>query len=166
MDIFVLDLLILSFKGNIINFYKAYFLCNKNLPENFPFYHEAFFPTKVWILFHYNAIFKDGILYWRHCSQRHVFLNLVKKDLMLLLLMLILILLLTIQVPGFWIWQVSEYARITQGSNYNTISLNRSEFMIIDRVLNMSHTIHSASSLYKLMSTYWEMGAFRTLQKA
>ena len=28
------------------------------------------------------------------------------------------------------------------------------EFTIIDRVLNMYHTINSARSLYKLMSTY------------
>ena len=28
-----------------------------------------------------------------------------------------------------------------------------SEFAIIDRVLNMSHTIHSAKSLYKLTNT-------------
>ena len=43
--------------------------------------------------------------------------------------------------------------------------LNMSEFAIIDRVLNMSHTMHSARSLYKLMNTYWEIGVFRTLPK-
>ena len=43
--------------------------------------------------------------------------------------------------------------------------LNMSEFAIIDRVLNMSHTMHSARSLYKLMNTYWEIGVFRTLSK-
>ena len=32
--------------------------------------------------------------------------------------------------------------------------LNMSEFTIIDRVLNMSNTMHSARSLYKLMNTY------------
>ena len=43
--------------------------------------------------------------------------------------------------------------------------LNMSEFTIKDRVLNMSHTMHSARSLYKLMNTYWEIGVFRTLSK-
>ena len=32
-----------------------------------------------------------------------------------------------------------------------------SEFTIIERVLNMYHTIHSVRSLYKLMSTYCEI---------
>ena len=32
-----------------------------------------------------------------------------------------------------------------------------SEFTIIDRVLNIYHTIYSARSLYKLMSTYSEI---------
>ena len=31
-----------------------------------------------------------------------------------------------------------------------------SEFTIIDRVLNVYHTIHSARSLYKVISTYRE----------
>ena len=52
-----------------------------------------------------------------------------------------------------------------KSSKYATIRLNMSEFMIIDRVLNMSHTMHSARSLYKLMSTYIEMDVFRTLSK-
>ena len=38
--------------------------------------------------------------------------------------------------------------------------LKMSEFMIINRLLNMYHTIHSVRSLKKLMSTYWEI--FRT----
>ena len=41
--------------------------------------------------------------------------------------------------------------------NRTWICLNMSEFSIIDSVLNISLTIHSARSLYKLMSTYWEM---------
>ena len=32
--------------------------------------------------------------------------------------------------------------------------VNISEFTIIDRVLNMYHTVHNAMSFYKLMSTY------------
>ena len=31
-------------------------------------------------------------------------------------------------------------------------------WIIIDRVLNMAHTVHRVRSLYSLMSTYWEMG--------
>ena len=30
-------------------------------------------------------------------------------------------------MPGFWIWQGYEYARITQGSKYATVWLNISE---------------------------------------
>ena len=72
-------------------------------------------------------------------------------------------------------WQGSKYARIIQGFKYATvwldisekmcICLNMSKFTIIDRVLNMSHTIHSTRSLYKLMSTYCEIGVFKTLLK-
>ena len=40
--------------------------------------------------------------------------------------------------------------------NTQWICLDISEFTIVDKVLNMSHTTHSARSLYKLMSTYWE----------
>ena len=36
-----------------------------------------------------------------------------------------------------------------------------SEFTIIDKVLNMYHTIHSARSLYKLMNTYGEIDVFK-----
>ena len=39
---------------------------------------------------------------------------------------------------------------------------NTSEFTIIDRILSMSNTIHSARSLYKLMSTYREMSVMNT----
>ena len=38
-----------------------------------------------------------------------------------------------------------------------------SEFTIIEKVLSISYTIHSARSLYKLMSTYREKGVFRSL---
>ena len=61
-----------------------------------------------------------------------------------------------LNMPEFWIWQGSEYLRVAQGSKYATIwlnslsrtwiSLNISELTIIDRVLNMYHTIHSARS--------------------
>ena len=50
-----------------------------------------------------------------------------------------------LNVPGFRIWQGSEYARVTKGSKYSTIWLNTSEFMIIDRALNIYHTICSGS---------------------
>ena len=76
---------------------------------------------------------------------------------------------------GFWIWQGSEYAKVTEGSKYATvcliclnrtwICLNNSEFTIIDRVLNMYHTIYRVRGFYKLMSTYWEIGIFRTCSK-
>ena len=48
---------------------------------------------------------------------------------------------------------------------YVWISDNR-QFSEDVRVANMSHTIHSVSALYKLISTYWEMGVFRTLSKS
>ena len=58
-----------------------------------------------------------------------------------------------LKMPGFWIWKSSEYAWIKQGSKYATIWpnkmwiwLNMSEFMMIDRVLSMSYTIHSRRS--------------------
>ena len=35
---------------------------------------------------------------------------------------------LVLNVPGFWLWQGSEYARVTQGSNYAIIWLNMSEY--------------------------------------
>ena len=49
--------------------------------------------------------------------------------------------------------------------NRTRICLNMSDFTIIDRVLNISHTIHSGRSFYKLMSTYWEMSVFKILSK-
>ena len=36
------------------------------------------------------------------------------------------------------------------------ICLNMSEFTITESALNMSHTMHSAWSLYKLMSAFWD----------
>ena len=58
-------------------------------------------------------------------------------------------------MTGFGIWQGSQYARVTYDSKYATICLNTSEYTIIDRVLNMSHTVvRSMKSLYKLMSIY------------
>ena len=64
-----------------------------------------------------------------------------------------------LNIVGFWI------CKITQGSKYAKILLNMSEFMIIDRILNMYHTMHSSRSLYKLMSAYWETDVFRTQSK-
>ena len=49
--------------------------------------------------------------------------------------------------------------------NITWICLDMYEFTMIDRALNMSNTIHSARSLYKLISVYWEMDVFRTLSK-
>ena len=49
---------------------------------------------------------------------------------------------------GFWI-----------GREYAWICLN---FLIMDRVLNMYHTINSVRSLYNLISPYWEIIVFRT----
>ena len=49
--------------------------------------------------------------------------------------------------------------------NRKCVCLNVSQFTIIDRVLSMSNTIHSARSLYKLMSSYWELSVIRTLSK-
>ena len=46
-----------------------------------------------------------------------------------------------LNMPGFWILQGSEYARITQDSEYTIMCLNMSEFTITNRILNMSHTI-------------------------
>ena len=72
-------------------------------------------------------------------------------------------------LPGVRIWQGSGYARVSQGSKYDTVCLNMwiclkiSEFMIIDRILNTSHRTRSPRSLYNLMSTYWEIDVFRTL---
>ena len=73
---------------------------------------------------------------------------------------------------GFWIWQRFEQARVTHGSKYATIWLNRtwiclnmSELSIIDTVLNV-YTVHSTRSLlHKSMSTYWEIAVFRTRSK-
>ena len=67
---------------------------------------------------------------------------------------------------------MQELHRVLKKSQYGWICLNRtwiclnmSDFTIIDRVLNISHTIHSARSFYKLMSTYWEMSVFKILSK-
>ena len=47
--------------------------------------------------------------------------------------------------------------------NRTWICLNMSEFTIIYKILNMYHTTYSVGSLYKLLSTYWEI--FRTLSE-
>ena len=48
--------------------------------------------------------------------------------------------------------------------NWTWICLKMCEFTIINRLLNMYHTIHSARSLKNLMSIYWEI--FRTSQRS
>ena len=78
-------------------------------------------------------------------------------------------------MTGFWIWQNSEYGRVKRVLNMpqcgciclnrTWICLNMSKFMLLDRILNMYHTIYSARSLYKLISTYWEIGVLRTRSK-
>ena len=47
------------------------------------------------------------------------------------------------------------------GLNSAWICLNMSELTIINVVLSMSHTIHSARSLYRLTSTFWEIDVFK-----
>ena len=68
---------------------------------------------------------------------------------------------------------MQELHRVLNKSQYGLICLNRtwiclnmSEFIIINWVLNMSHTIHGMRLLYKLMSPYWEISIFRTLARA
>ena len=43
------------------------------------------------------------------------------------------------------------------------ICLTMSKFTVTKWILNVSHILHSTRLVYKLMSTYWEMGVFRTL---
>ena len=78
---------------------------------------------------------------------------------------------------GFYICQDSKYARVVNMQelhkvlnmpeynwiclNWTWIGLNMSEFLIIDKFLKMYHTMYSARSLYKLISTYSEIGVFR-----
>ena len=68
------------------------------------------------------------------------------------------------------IWQYCEYGRVLNMQelhkvlnmpqygliylNRMWVSLNMSEFTMIDRVLSISYTMYSKRSLYKLMSTY------------
>ena len=68
-----------------------------------------------------------------------------------------------LNMPGFWVTKGFKYAK--KWLNRTWICLNMSEFTIMDRVLNMCYTIHSARLLYKLMSTYWEIGLFRDWSK-
>ena len=67
----------------------------------------------------------------------------------------------------FWISKKNRIQNILQYDwkclNRKWICLTMSRFTIIDRILNMFHTIHSARSLYKIMSTFWELDVFRTL---
>ena len=81
----------------------------------------------------------------------------------------------------FWICQDSNYGTILNMQklhqvlfmpqyvwicfNQMWICFNMFEFMIIKMFLNMCHTIHSPRSFYKLVSTYWEIGVFRTMSK-
>ena len=75
-----------------------------------------------------------------------------------------------LNMPGFWIWQGSEYLKVAQGSKYTPswiylnrtwVCLNMSGFFIIDRILNMYHIINSARSFYKFVGSYWDIGVFR-----
>ena len=72
-----------------------------------------------------------------------------------------------LNMRGFWnmtrVLNIQDLHRVLTKPQYDQIFLNTqwicldiSEFTIVDKVLNMSHTTHSARSLYKLMSTYWE----------
>ena len=77
-----------------------------------------------------------------------------------------------LNMAGFWICKC--YAGLENHNiaeyrceySWMWISLNMSEFTIIDRVLNMYHTIYSARSLYKLTSTNWGIGVFRNGQRS
>ena len=67
---------------------------------------------------------------------------------------------------------MQELHRVLDMSQYGCVRVNRtwiclnmSEFKIIDRVLNMYHTMHGARSLYMPMCTYWETCVFRTRSK-
>ena len=55
----------------------------------------------------------------------------------------------------YMVLNISQYGWIYL--NRTWICLNMSEFTIIDRILNMYHTLHSARSLCKLLSTYLEI---------
>ena len=71
-----------------------------------------------------------------------------------------------LNMPGLWIWYGSDMRVLHRGcSKYATIWLHMSEFTTTDMTLNMSHIMHCARTLYKLISTYWEMGIFRALSK-
>ena len=86
-----------------------------------------------------------------------------------------------LNISGFWIRKGYKYAKVTQGSKNAKIWLNMSEEGInvpqylwiyndkqgfdYFRALNIPHTMHSAMSLYKFMSTYWEIGVFIDLSK-
>ena len=59
----------------------------------------------------------------------------------------------------FWIWQNMPW----QSSKYILGSKNVGSLSEYGGVLNTSHTTLSARSLYKSISTYWEMAVFRTL---
>ena len=70
-----------------------------------------------------------------------------------------------LDMSRFWVWQGSEYARVTHGSKCSSIWFNMSKFMIIDRVLNIHHAVHSTKSPCKLMSAYWEISVVKALSK-
>ena len=74
-----------------------------------------------------------------------------------------------LNMAGFWLHKLHRVLNMPQYSwiclNRTWICLNMSEFTIIDRVLNMRETILNARSLSTLMSSYWEIGVFRTRSK-
>ena len=58
-----------------------------------------------------------------------------------------------LNIPGFWLCQVSAYASITEGSEYVWIWLNKLSCGYA-WILNGSDAVHSVRSLYKLLSSY------------
>ena len=80
-----------------------------------------------------------------------------------------------LNMQEFWVWHGSVYREFHRVLNMpqngwiwltrTWICLNMSEFKVMDKVLNMYHTKYSASSLCKLMSSYWEIGVFSTLSE-
>ena len=64
---------------------------------------------------------------------------------------------------GFWALNMPQYDWTCLNRTWTC--LNMFEFTIIDRILNIYYAVHGMRSLYKLMSTYWEISGFRTWSK-
>ena len=71
-----------------------------------------------------------------------------------------------LNMPGFWICKSYTgfyiYHNTTKYVWIRREYASMFEFKIKGSVLNVYRTVHIANSLYKLMSTYWEIGIFRT----